>query len=241
MVSWLQFLARSHPAFSKWLGTVAGTTFTVVAQGLVFLFFPILFSKAEALADFLNLAGLRRRVTLVGWYGAWVAVCIALIDSYGASKGWTASSTQSYSPAHDTPGATQAFFVLKSVMVVPFYEEVALRGFLYSAFRRGYGTPLSTLIVVCMSAYLHWRSISQSVFTSACLLSLWVLLCVIRERTVSLWNCLVSHAAYNAFSMHLSAATTICLLITLAFVARNPPLRSRKECRDQEDTNPRDS
>jgi membrane protease YdiL (CAAX protease family) len=151
---------------------------------------------------------------------AWVAIGIAFVDSYGVARGWTASSRQPHPVGYDFFGIAWWFFALKSVVIVPFCEEAVARGFLYRAFRGSYGPSLTTVFIICFSAYFHWGSVSRSVFTFACLASLWALLCILRERTGSLWNCLLCHAVYNSVGIHLRFSTVIAMFLLLLFFMR---------------------
>lgn len=132
-----------------------------------------------------------------------MAIGIAFIDAYGASRGLTASSREQHSASDGALGAAWCYFTLSAVLISPFCEEVATRGFLYPAFRRSYRFLVVTVIIVCLSAYFHWSSVSRSLFTFGCLASLWALLCIVREKTGSLWDCLLCHAVYNLFGLHL--------------------------------------
>jgi len=73
-----------------------------------------------------------------------------------------------------------------------------MRGFLYRAFRGSYGRALSTALVICFHTYFHWGLVSRSLYTLVYLSLLQVLLCMTRERTGNVWNCILCHSAYNA-------------------------------------------
>jgi len=51
--------------------------------------------------------------------------------------------------------------------------------------------------VVCVVAYFHWGLLAQPMAFILLVVGV-VLLCLIREWTGSLWNCILFHAAYNA-------------------------------------------
>lgn len=155
---------------------------------------------------------------MYGWGAAWLAIAITFIDGYGASKGWTAVSRQSHSGGHDAFGVAWCFFTLESVLIAPFCEEIVTRGFLYRAFRGRYSFLVTTVIIVCFSAYFHWSSVSRSLFTFGCLASLWILLCIVRERTGSLWGCLLCHAVYNLGGTYHWIPTIIVMILLLPFV-----------------------
>jgi membrane protease YdiL (CAAX protease family) len=216
---WIRQGARNSPNFSHWLGTALGSAFTVVVQGGLWLFFGIWFSHVESIQGFLGPAGLKQGVTIFGWCASWLAIGIAVIDGYGASRGLTASATQPHPIGYDAFGMAWCFFALKSIVIVPFYEEVVTRGFLYRAFRASYGVFLTTGFIVVFAAYFHWGSVSRSLYSFGCLALLWALLCIVREQTGSLWGCLLCHAVYNSVGIHLWLPTIIAMLLFLPFVA----------------------
>jgi membrane protease YdiL (CAAX protease family) len=217
---WVSIGARGSPAFLHWLDTLPGSAFSVIAQGGLWLFFAFWFSRAPAVRDFFTPAGLRQRVNMFGWCAACLAFAIALIDGFGHSKGLTASS-RPHRVEYLTLAAASWVFV-KTVVIVPFYEEAVTRGFLYRAFRGSYGVLPSITIVLCFSAYFHWSSMSRSLFTATCFGSLWALLCIVREQTGSLWNCFLGHAVYNfiAVGFHLWLPAAIVMLALLPLAAR---------------------
>jgi membrane protease YdiL (CAAX protease family) len=217
----LRLGARASPGFSQWLGTVPGSAFAVVLQAGLFLPLVFWFSRVPVIPDFIARAGLKQGVNRFGWCAAWLALGLALIDGYGHSRGLTASSEQPHPLKYMSIGAASWFF-LKSVLIVPFYEETVTRGFLYRAFRGSYGALASTIATLCFSAYFHWSSMSRSLFTAACLGSLWVLLCIVRERTGSLWGCFLGHAVYNSLAAppHLWFPAVAVMVLLLPFVWR---------------------
>lgn len=210
--------ARASPAFAHWLRTIWGLGFTVVAQGTLWLLSAFWFSRVVTVRDFVELAGLRQRADIFGWVAAWVSIVIACIDGWGVSRGLTASSRQSHPQGYDAAGAAWWFFALKSVLIVPFYEEAVTRGLLYRAFRRTYGTLIGTCIIVCVSTYFHWGGVSRSFFTFCCLASLWTLLCIVRERSGSLWNCLLCHAVYNCVGIGMLFPTALAMALLLPVI-----------------------
>ena len=72
-----------------------------------------------------------------------------------------------------------------------------MRGFMYRAFRSSYGVISSTLLILAVSGLLHlfvFRSLGD---VAVCAVT-WGLLCQVRERSLSLWDCVLGHAVWNA-------------------------------------------
>jgi membrane protease YdiL (CAAX protease family) len=83
------------------------------------------------------------------------------------------------------------------VLLTAFYEETVTRGFLYRAFRGSYQVFASIVCVLLFVGYFHWGLTAQPLAFVLLLIGA-VLLCMIREWTGSIWNCILFHAAYNA-------------------------------------------
>jgi membrane protease YdiL (CAAX protease family) len=225
---WLRFGARSSPAFDHWWAAPFGTGVIYLIQDALWVFVALWFSRVEAFRDFLEPAGLRRGISILGWCAAWLAIAVAFVDAYGASRGLTASVRQSQPVGYGTFSVAWLYFTLSSVLIAPFCEEVVTRGFLYRAFRGRYSFLVTTVIIICFSVFFHWSSVSRSLFTFGCLASLWALLCIVRERTGSLWDCLFCHAVYNLVGIHLWIPAVVVVILFLPFILR-PIFDRRRE------------
>ena len=191
----LAFRTSSH--FASWWGTPTALVVSVTIQAGLWIVITYAVSGSVTPRAFLRRVGLSERPTVLGWCSMGAAITIAFFNLYGAARGWTASSKRPYDDYGFTP-VEFCFSFLKSSLLVPLCEETATRGFLYSSFRESYSSALSTGLVLGFSAYFHRGLILHSLFTCVCLGSLWILLCVLRERSSSLWNCILCHGAYNA-------------------------------------------
>src|SRR6266487_3461398 len=177
----LRIWSQNSPSFTHWLRTnsfVAQNALKIL-RATLWISVAYYFSGARSARDFLQRVGLSRRPSLPGWWCGWVAIAIAILDRYGGTKGLTSPNPVARG-FYRQGGEVMLFFVLFVVSVGPFYEELALRGFLYQAFRGSYGLLLSAFLVVCVSAYFHWGPMTHSFWTPACLVSLWILLCMVR-------------------------------------------------------------
>jgi membrane protease YdiL (CAAX protease family) len=179
------------------------------------------FSGLRSARRFFQHVGLSQQPTLLGWWGAWVGVGIALFDRFGGAKGWTSPHPISHG-FYREGGQVLLFFVLYVISVGPFFEEVVLRGFLYRAFRGSYGWVACMLIVICVAVNFHWGAVSGSWFSAGCLISLWLLLCVLREWTGNVWNCVLCHAAYNATQVLIWPIYLAGMVVLLPLCAYRP-------------------
>jgi membrane protease YdiL (CAAX protease family) len=178
---------RHSPSFADFANTLTGRlAYIAVLDGLL-LVTVLLFSRPLSAPDFLTRIGLCRRPTLAGWYAGWIALGLAVLDHYGAARGWTASA-RTPPQRGGYPTEHMVFLVTTSVVIGPLVEEIVTRGFLYRALRASFPLVASIGLVVCFSAFFHAGSMGRSVFTAACLVSLWVTLCIVREHTGSLWK-----------------------------------------------------
>lgn len=189
--------AQADPAVARWFGTFyfrAGFRLFMVGLLVVFAFWC---SRARSIREFLSNAGLRGRPSLFGWWSAWLAIGISLLEVYGIARGW-APRDEHYRAFYNKGGEGLSFLAVWGVVLVPFSEEVLMRGFLYRAFRRSYGKSLSTFLILSLDTFSHWSHVSHSIFVFACMALGIILLCQLLERTGNLWNCVIFHAAHDA-------------------------------------------
>ncbi len=216
---WLRIGARISPAFGRWLGTLFATGTRMVFQCVLWLLIAFFFARVRSLRDFLNGAGLTRRPSLFGWFTAWVAIGIGFLSIYGSTRGWSPPPQIARSFYHAAI-ASRWFYIIRLVAIVPVYEETVMRGFIYRAFRGTYTPFVSTVLVLCVGVFFHWGLVSDSLYAFAYLSLIAISLCVIRERTDSLWNCILFHAAYNATVSVRWPIYAIGMLLLLPFCAR---------------------
>ena len=82
-------------------------------------------------------------------------------------------------------------------ITAPLIEEFVVRGYLYPAFRQSYSVIFSVVSVLVIAVLNHFTLVMSSILAAAAVLGLNVLLCLIREKTGSLWNCILCHISYN--------------------------------------------
>lgn len=220
---WIRLAGRSSIAFYHWWGSTEGLAFSVILQGFLWLFWALWFSRAENLRELFSKIGLNRKINLYGYLGAWVAILIGFVDHYGISHGWVAGKN-TYGISTNLIDSYYVFFIVKTIVLVPFYEEVATRGFMFTAFREKYNIAACVCLICIFSIYFHWGIIAGSFYTFLCLMSFFTLLCIVRENTDSLWNCMLCHGVYNSVGMLFWYPTIIfmfCILPFIIFSARD--------------------
>jgi membrane protease YdiL (CAAX protease family) len=211
---------QTSEGFANWLKShqySVQNALTIFQAGMWLLIARRL-SRNQSIRCFIQNAGLRHGPDLLGWGGAWVAIGIGMLDHYGVVKGWTSPNQVTRSFFYHS-GKALEIYIFFAILVAPFYEEVVLRGFLYQAFRGGYGRLNSTLLVICVTSYFHWSAISNSLYTPMCLISLWILVCILREWTTSVWNCVLCHAAYNAAGTVTWQIYVVSMMLLLPYCA----------------------
>ena len=189
-------ISRDSAACATWLGSPLGTLALRSLRAGWWLVVVYLLARVHSVPEFVSRCGLSTPPSLMGWFAAWVGVGIGLLNLYGVTRGWIPQSETS-SNYYLHGGVMWWSYVAYLVFLVPFFEETVMRGFLYRAFRGTYGVAPSVIFVVCVVGYFHWGLLSCPL-SFMCLVTGAVFLCVIRERTTSLWNCILFHAAYNA-------------------------------------------
>ena len=83
------------------------------------------------------------------------------------------------------------------VLLAPLFEESIYRGFLYKAFRGSYSIPVSSVLIIAWTCYTHWNQYSHSLAAAFDLSLLTLVQCYLREKSGSLWDCILCHMAFN--------------------------------------------
>jgi membrane protease YdiL (CAAX protease family) len=193
---WFWSIARFSPTAGRWLGSSAGQMCWGLLQIALWLVVAFWFARQRSLHAFLMDVGLRVKPTLSGWIGACSSLGIGFVANYGTQQHWIPQNHAYRAFYHSGP--IWLAWIAQIVVLAPFCEETTIRGFLYRAFRTSYGQTLSTILVLCVELYFHWRLVSHSLCMFACWAVFQVLMCQLRERTASTWNCILPHVAYNA-------------------------------------------
>src|SRR5262245_44247384 len=206
------------PTVGSWLATPFATIGLRVFRAVWMLLVVLLFARPCSIYQFLRLTGLSWQPTLLGWFAAWIGVGIGWLNLYGIIQGWIPRNQVSTNFYH-VGGVMWWSYASYLVLLAPFYEETVMRGFLYRAFRGSYKPLPSILLVLCVVVYFHWGFLTEPL-TFTCMVVVMVLLCLIRERTGSLWNCILVHAAYNATVTLRWPIYVFGMIVVLPFCAR---------------------
>lgn len=243
-ISTLVWLLFRGPEAAAWLDShkYSVQACLQILRFLLWLSISYAFSGARSPTAFAFGMRLNQLPTLGGWAYACIALGLSLLDRYGGARGLTSPNPVGHG-FYREGGGLLVYYVLYVVSLGPFFEEVVLRGLLYRAFRRGYGPLRSTAITVGVGIYFHWDQVTRSLWTPLCLISLWILLCMAMEWTGSIWNCVLSHAIYNAAQVLkwpvYGSGMIICLMLCVWFwrhaVSRRESLAEGRRCFERSD------
>ena len=219
----LWYFYRNVPTVANLLGSVYADTVLRVFRAVWWLTVVLCFARVENLKVFINKVALHRGPDLRGWLAAWIAFAISLFVVYGVTKQWIPPPEEAQS-VKLAGGLRWRLYAAAVVVLTPFYEETVMRGFLFKAFRGSYGVPTSVAVILCANTWFHWGLVAKPM--SYAMVSLGaLLLCLIRERTGSLWNCILFHCAYNTVATlgwRFGAALLIVVLPVCVYFARRP-------------------
>ena len=212
----LLFVCRIVPGLAKLLLAhfVFYNAAVTVITDIWLLWAAYLFSKSKSISDFVYGLNLNRRPVWAGLFYVLSAILLGFVSVIGAMGKLTGGNwIEEVFANHGT--ASWSFFVIYACSIAPFAEEVAIRGFVYRAFRGSYGIFLSVFLVVCWELVAHWQIAFHTLFNFALYTSFAIFICVVRERTRSIWNCIFCHAIYNSITLR---QWPICIIIFSIFL-----------------------
>jgi len=180
----------------QWFASAFGSFASALLRSGLWLLVVYVLAGTRSLGAFASRVGLLKRPSLAGWFSAWAGAGIGLLELFFISRGLERQNDRAAEMV-DSGGSSLALYVLSTVIIAPFYEEIVMRGVIYRAFRGSYSIPASTVLVCLVVAYFHWGLAVQPLFFVDVLVAS-TMLCIIRERTGSTWNCILFHAAHNA-------------------------------------------
>ncbi|MGB8367811.1 MAG: lysostaphin resistance A-like protein [Limisphaerales bacterium] len=191
-------LDSQFPGFHRWHRGGVGLFSIAVFSFAIFLLTAAYFARTETLATFWKGFGLDRKPSECVWFGVTMALIIRGFGHFMIIHGWGKGVTN-----HDiiafknTLDPERYFFLAPLLLLAPFFEESINRGFLYKAFRGSYAMGISMVLIVAWTACTHWSQYSHSWVAALDLSMLTIVQCYLREKSDSLWDCILCHLAYN--------------------------------------------
>lgn len=192
----------------------------------VWLSAAYLLSPNKPVYLFLHSVDLYKRFHLHACYYSLLAVLFVLGEFYITSlgAGFEDLSVKKYLQRGEI---SWMLYVISTTAIGPFVEEVVIRGFIYRQLRKTCSLSLSIGIVLSVTLYFHWQLVASSSIAGVFLIFGGIILCIIREKTTSLWNCILFHSVHNASAIHQWSLIVLVLGI-LAIFARDS--RDRQSC-----------
>ena len=190
--------------FYWWTWSGPGFFLRALTWNAMHLLIAAYFARTESIAAFWKAMGLDRKPTNHVWLG----LAAVLGNRLGGhviyvlkwAKGYGTYDIDAFQQTH----GFERYFFLLPLLLAAFLEEPVYRGFLYKAFRGSFSMGASTTLVVAFTAYTHWNQYSHFGL-AAIILSAWtVVQCYIREKSDSLWDCIICHLVFNASSLFVS-------------------------------------
>jgi uncharacterized protein len=157
------------------------------------------FARTETLAAVKKAFGLDRKPTNLIWFGLVMTLAIRFATHFMFMlHGGTGAYNDDLDAFRNTIGFQRIFFQLSPLILAPIFEEIVDRGFLYKAFRASFPVAVSVLIMIAWTLWTHYPYWRQS-WIAALNYSAWtVLQCYLREKSPSLWDCILCHCLSNA-------------------------------------------
>ena len=188
-------VVRVVPDFIYWLLSPEGA-FVLFYLGMLPPLVVILwFTRTNSVAALLKRFDLLTPPGKLGLAGILFGVGLGILGVYVTSRVRLPNSaiTARFVGA---PTAKQLYLV-GMFLTGPFVEELIMRGFLYRAFRNTYGFFGATTFVLLVAGFTHMDVVSKSLWGLFFIMSVNLTICCIRERSRSLWDCILCHVAYN--------------------------------------------
>jgi membrane protease YdiL (CAAX protease family) len=163
------------------------------------------FARTETLVTFWKGFGLDRKPTRYVCYGLLAALMIRIFGHFMSVHGWgNYVHNSDLASFRNTIGFERYFYLIPLVILAPFCEEIIYRAFLYKAFRASYSIVVSMVLIVAWTCNTHWGQYSHSWVAALDLSALAVVQCYLREKSASLWDCIISHFAFNTSLLFIS-------------------------------------
>jgi membrane protease YdiL (CAAX protease family) len=199
LVAFILVAPQLHfPRFGVWRSTGFGSFSSSLLFYLGELFAAIYFARTDSFSTFCKAMGLDRKPTELAWFGVVGALTIRFIGHLVLIFHWSRGITVHDIAAFKSAGGHERYLYLGPLLLLaPLFEESMYRGFLYKAFRGTWPVGISMALIVGWTTYTHWAYYSVSWIAAFDLSALTILQCYLREKSDSLWDCIICHAAFN--------------------------------------------
>jgi membrane protease YdiL (CAAX protease family) len=162
------------------------------------------FARTETIVSFCKATGLDRKPTHYAWFGVAAAFGIRLISHIfhvlGWARGYRDWELDIFRHSHERT----RYLYLIPLLLAAFWEEPVIRGFGYKAFRGSYSIGASIGIILVYTAYAHWNQYAHLGFAVISLSALTVVQCYLREKSDSIWDCILCHLTFNGSMLFVS-------------------------------------
>lgn len=195
-------LEHNFASFARWHRSGIGYFSWSALHYVVSLIAAAFFARTETLDSFWKGFGLDRKPSEYLWWGIICALAIRFSGHFVLIHGWSKGVSNYEINAFRTAlGAERYFFLMPLLLLAPLFEESIYRGFVYKAFRGSYSLAVSVMLIIVWTANSHWQQYSISWIAAFELSLLTVVQCYLREKTDSLWDCILCHAVFNGSSL----------------------------------------
>jgi membrane protease YdiL (CAAX protease family) len=194
-------------SFYVWHKSGFGYFSAGVLHSSIFLLTAAYFARTETLKCFCRGLGLDRKPSEYVWSGVTLAVILRLSSHFILVHNWGKGvANYEINAFGQTTGAERYFYLLPALVLAPIFEEAVNRGFLYRAFRGSYSVGISMLLILVWTAFTHWSQYLHSWIASVVLSCVTLVQCYLREKSDSLWDCILCHFGFNVSLLFISAS-----------------------------------
>jgi len=189
---------RSTSSLYQWTHSGLGSPTVRLFYYAIQLLAIAYFARTDTFTDFCRAFGFHKGPTSNVWWGVAIALAIRFFGHFALSHGWGkgVNNRDLYGFKHEV-GFQRILFLISPLFLAPVCEECIYRGFLYKAFRGSYAMGMCVALVILWTVFNHQSSYHHWI-AAFDLTGLAVVLCFLRERSASLWDCIICHLAFNA-------------------------------------------
>jgi membrane protease YdiL (CAAX protease family) len=157
------------------------------------------FARTETFKSFLQAFGFDRKPTRYVWFGMTMALLLRFVSHFMYTHHWGRGVYNGeITSFENTIGLEKWLFQFSPLVLAPIFEEAVNRGFLYKAFRASYSVAVSMLIMVAWTLWTHFGYWHHSWIATLDYCAWTILQCYLREKSSSLWDCVLTHFVSNA-------------------------------------------